>query len=297
MAGNCSCNTGCLPKSVDCPFDVSANCVLYKGNQPLNQIGGTNGTRAELLFQNIDQRLKLLSEQIQDGFIGINVGGGVELYKGLNDEGQGELRTFVASESISVSNDADRIVFTIRQQYMDSLLDPIKNDIQNLKDDVTDILAKQNNYDQVIAELQSKVAEHDTQIQDLYQKYLNLQEDVTNLHSELNVTNSKVNTLISQMAQAQADINQLFADVADLKSKVALTTSLYSEEFVGLSILNLTRPAIEIIGVYYDGLSLEDSLYVFQEPYNVAINLTSRGLTVEPTDFIRVIYKTSLINP
>jgi len=294
---NCSCggSSGCAHYNTSgCEVTVATECVFYQGNRPLDKIGGTYGERLETLLVNINSLFGSVLEQIQDGFIGQNVGGGIEIYKGLNSDDIGEIRTLRSTESIVVTNDADTISFAVRTSWIESLLNPINSDIDDIKNQLVDINSKLVLYDQLISDIQIKNIAQDADIQDLKQKYLNLQQDVTNLHSEVNVIHQEILDIKSDVSQLQSDVNSLMQEVSDIKIKLGGLTKTLSEEFVGQNIVATSNTIDSIVGVYFQGLKLDASKYTFQAPNQIALQLASSGILVEAGDVVQVVYNVKL---
>lgn len=296
-AKNCGCGggSGCgYYNTTGCATTVAAECVFYQGNKPLDKIGGTYGERLETLLVNINDLFNSVLEQIQDGFIGQNVGGGIEIYKGLNADDIGELRTLRSTESIVVTNDDDTIAFAVRQSWINGIVNPITGDLTEIKNSISDILSRLDTYDRLITEIQLKNSDQDASIADLQQKYLNLQQDVTNLHTEVNTIHQEILDMRSDITQIKADVTNLIDDVAEIKTQLGNLTKTYSEEFVGQNIVAVSRNIDSVVGVYFQGLKLSEENYVFQAPNQIALSLASAGLIVESTDVIQVVYNVQI---
>lgn len=293
---SCGCNTksSCNPAS-SCPVALDSICVFYKGTENLDAIGGSYGTRLETLLQNINSVIQTMQEQIQDGFIGVNVGGGAEIYKGLNADNQGELRTLVSTDSIIVSQLADTISFSVRSNFINGLLDPILDRLTTAENTLETLVERMNNYDTTLSQIQATLTQHGIDIADLQTKYVNLQQDVTNLHTELNNYNQSLLAALSRISQNESDIAQLFSEISDLKAKVAEIAPVYNEEFQGVAVMAVQRAVNSIIGVYYNGVKLPASLYLFQEPSTISLQLSGAGITIDPDDIIQVTYTSRLV--
>lgn len=296
MACNCKNRSSqCGFSGGDCPNGViSATCVIYYGNRNLDQIDSSYGDRLEQILINVNERLRVLSEQVTNGFIGQNVGGGVEIYIGLDEDGVGRLRTLRSTESIIVSNDAETIAFSVRQSWLDSQLQDIRDSVTDYGDRIEALETRVSEVESRTLVLETTVSQHSEDINMLYSRYNNLQEDVTNLHEEVNSLHTHVTnntTRITALEERMNNLEQLINNIGALIEGVGISVN---EEFFGRSIMTLSHDVVSsasILGVYYNGTKLRNAYWTFSAPNQVSVNLNAAELTVEANDCIHVQYQ------
>lgn len=107
---NCKGKKICSQKTCGCPIpDLSAKCVVYDGEK-LHCIGADTPDNLNSLIKKFDKAIcQKLDFILEKGNL-INVGGGVELYQGINQQGQKEIRTLVSSDgSVTIELDDDTV--------------------------------------------------------------------------------------------------------------------------------------------------------------------------------------------
>lgn len=89
----------CKQKDCGCPIpDLSAKCVIYDG-ETLSCIGADIPDNLNNLLKKFDKAIcEKLNTVLQKGDL-VNVGGGIELYKGIDNQGRREIRTLVSTDS------------------------------------------------------------------------------------------------------------------------------------------------------------------------------------------------------
>lgn len=299
--GSCrSGNNTCGSTLTGCAMTLDAACVIYQGGTNLDQIGGLTTMRLEQILININTRLRSLAEQIQDGFIGVNVGGGIELYKGLNEDGVGELRTFRSTDSIVFSNDTNTISAAVRQSFIDSILDPINNDISGLESRIAQLETALVALTTRVTQAEDKITTLETQYVDLYEKYNLQQTQLNNIQDNINILDTRLTQTIDRLTTAEdtiANHGQRILALEQLITEISTAGGiLVSEQFTGQQIMQLSRSASRIVGVYHNGLRLSTAWWTFEYPNLVALQMLPVEITVEPTDYITVDYMYTPIN-
>lgn len=301
---SCGCkNSGFGCSTVQgCSVTIDANCVIYNNGIPLDMIGTQGQARLEQILLNINERIRQLSEQVQEGFIGVNVGGGAEVYKGPNSDGIGELRTFIATDSIAVTQNSNTISLAVKQSFIDSILDPITGDISTLvsrvdqlESDFTALEARVSNHDTDILTLQ-------TQYADLLDKH-NLQEiAINNLSERINLLQDDLNQTIARVSALEiTSINhgQRITALEQLITELSETGGiLATEEIIGESqaeaeqyVISVSKNYTKLIGVYFNGSRLRTNFYQAQNGSNlIIIRLNLAEITITNTDYITVDY-------
>ena len=94
----------CEQKECGCPIpDLSAACVIYKGDE-LTCIGAEIPENLEVLLKKFDTAIcNKLNTILEQGGL-VNVGSGIEFYKGTNNLGQREIRTLTSSDGSIIIN-------------------------------------------------------------------------------------------------------------------------------------------------------------------------------------------------
>ena len=103
---DCPPQQDCHQQDCGCPIpDLSAACVIYKG-QELTCIGAEIPDTVESLLKKFDTAIcSKLETILQQGDL-VNVGNGIEFYKGTNNLGQREIRSLTSSDnSITINLD------------------------------------------------------------------------------------------------------------------------------------------------------------------------------------------------
>lgn len=297
--GRCNCNSGscnrCSTEPCGCKMNLSALCVVYQGSN-LDTLGVVAGDRLEIILGDIDEYLAHLHSLIMDGFIGINVGGGVEIYKGLNSDDIGELRTFINSDSITVSNDTNTIKFEVKQAWIDALLNPLIEDITDLTNLVTNIQTQVGVLQGEVATLISNMSSVMTQITTINQNITNINQNIIDIHEDITEVREDITEIQDDLFHLQEQVNQNTTDITELQNQVSFIKPVRVDEFIGTQIMTLSYVQVdEIINVFYEGAALPSTGWTFQAPNQVALNLGLFGITLEPTDVVRVEYITNLV--
>lgn len=293
--GTCrSGSSNCGGPISSCAVTVDAACVFYNGNIALDQIGGTTTNRLEQLLINLNERLRSLTEQIQEGFIGINVGGGAEIYKGLNGDGVGELRTIANSDSIIVTQGTNTLSFAVRTSYIESIIGPITGDISALVSRVATLEGQVAVINNELESLDARVTTLEGQYVDLYEKY-NLQQTQLNQQADFaNVLDARITALANRTTDLEnltASHTQRITALEQLITEIASAGGIpATEERVGEQIITLSQNASRITGVYHNGIRLHQDLWVYQSPNLVSLQLARVDMTVEATDVIIIDY-------
>ena len=296
MGCNCknnsnNCNS-CPTETCGCKMNLSALCVVYQGGN-LDTLGITEGDRLEIILGDIDNYLSYLNDLIISGFIGINVGGGVELYKGLNSDDLGELRTFVDSPSVTVANTADTISFEVSQTWIDAIINPILSDIIQINTSITNL---QNSFTTLQGNVSTNTANIVSILNDInsIEGDINtIQNDITNIQGDIIDVQQDIIDIQGDVNNNSVDINQNTIDIANLQNDLGNITEseVFTEQFQGQQIVALAQDPVQILNVYFEGGVLPSAGWVFQAPNQVALQLAAFGLTVEATDIVRVEYK------
>lgn len=94
----CNQQTPCEPINCGCPIpDLSAECVVYKGDK-LSCIGAEVPENLEVLLKKFDTAIcAKLEDIIQQGNL-VNIGEGIKLYAGTDNQGQRQIRTLLSSD-------------------------------------------------------------------------------------------------------------------------------------------------------------------------------------------------------
>lgn len=143
MCNNSNNNTcGCCEK-------LSSKCVLYKG-QCLDTLNICSGEDLETIIIIIDSLLQDILQQIEDTFIGMNVGGGSEVYKGLSETGVHQFRTLVDSVSVNVQQEEDTITLTVDEEWLtEIILELIEGFLTGIESSDNSILVSEGSSDTI----------------------------------------------------------------------------------------------------------------------------------------------------
>ena len=83
-----------------CKIKLDAKCVLYD-SQDLSPLGITRGDDLQKVIKRVNSVLCKINDDIDNAFIGTNVGVGAEVYKEQSTDGEEEFRTIVGYIAIS----------------------------------------------------------------------------------------------------------------------------------------------------------------------------------------------------
>jgi len=96
---DCNNTDPCKSKDCSCPVQgMTANCVEYKGDD-LECSGIKSGTTLDNLIKKLDLFICNSIDSLKKIYNIINIGGGKEIYKGVNNLGEKELRTLKSTDS------------------------------------------------------------------------------------------------------------------------------------------------------------------------------------------------------
>ena len=123
QCNNCDpCNNcnNCEPVTCGCKIVLDTICVQYTGNN-IDPAGITAGQNLTEILQNISTYLSFLLTEIENKSAIENVGGGVESYIGRNPvTDANQLRTFIDTDSIKVTQNAETIEFNVDDVWLQS---------------------------------------------------------------------------------------------------------------------------------------------------------------------------------
>lgn len=134
MCNNCDKITPCGCDEIvfqECPKKLDLLCTYYKGDtlEPLGIVAGMTGTEV-LVALNDYIRDILLNLEVSPTVIK-NVGGGVEVYKGLSPNLIDEFRTF-AGVGIDIESTEDLVTFSINEEWLELYITQIINETTGL---------------------------------------------------------------------------------------------------------------------------------------------------------------------
>lgn len=111
---SCTCSKSCKNTNCDCAVLITSDCV-NNVVVDLECAGILKGqTLSEVLVQ-LDAYICEKFGTVQNFLQIVNIGGGSEVYKGVNNLGKKELRTLVSDGSITITQNSDTISLTINQ--------------------------------------------------------------------------------------------------------------------------------------------------------------------------------------
>lgn len=117
----CGCNNPCQSKPCGCTYTVNSDCVLWTGGA-FCAIQAVRGDTLTKIIEWVDNYICELTEYV---FLAENVGGGIGLYIGETLAGVQEFKTFVDSESITVTEDVDAqtVSFTVNEDWINDFIE------------------------------------------------------------------------------------------------------------------------------------------------------------------------------
>ena len=294
---NCLCgnNGNCGMQGDGCPINLSSMCVFYQGNVALDKINAIRGERLENILRNINEKFKILDDQVLEGFFGENVGGGVKIYKGLiPNTNRGAIRTLVSTTSILVDNSEDTISFSVKDSFMNGVVDPIKNLVSALTTRVESLESSQETQNTLITALEVEQNKHTVQIKDLEDRHAAVESDIVILHQKVANNAADIAALQAKDRTHDADIKEIRDEVANLKTVLASSTNTYRESYPGQKIFVTSKGIKSIVGVFVGGVLVPDYAYTFDAPNRVAILTSVLGITIDPTDSVDIIYTSNV---
>lgn len=114
----CGCNE---IKFTGCSTFTDAKCMQYTGT-PLVPLGVTKGDSLENILMNINDMFSGIYIDIDNSFLAENVGDGVGVYKGVNDDGVDEFKTLKEGMGVLIENKGDTVDIKIDTVWLEGYL-------------------------------------------------------------------------------------------------------------------------------------------------------------------------------
>jgi len=117
----CTCNTPCITPDCACKVFITTDCVTLTEDLPCSNIL-KGQTETEVLKQ-LDAYICELFGTVQNFLQLINIGGGIEVYKGVNNLGKKEIRTLIDSNLINIVQGTDNITISVDEVALNNFIE------------------------------------------------------------------------------------------------------------------------------------------------------------------------------
>lgn len=107
---------GCVKPVGGCPVELTFNCITYDGCE-LEEIGITSGDKGNDI-------LKLIEKAVTSNKLSAaNIGGGVEIYKGVSDRLVYEFKTLLGKDGVIIEEGEKTVTFKVDEAFLTKWLD------------------------------------------------------------------------------------------------------------------------------------------------------------------------------
>lgn len=128
----------CSPKPCDCEVkDLKTDCIIYSG-EGLGCTGVEKNTPLTETLEQIDSYICESLEAINTSVNLVNVGDGVEVYKGIDSLGKREIRTITGGENVTISETENTVNISVTEAEQNNIVRQIIIAPYNLPNDYTE---------------------------------------------------------------------------------------------------------------------------------------------------------------
>ncbi len=212
--GGHSCDT-------DCKHPTTFNCVKYVGND-LDNIALMEGDSLKTFVKTLDKIILDVKNRIKNSTVHSSVGGGIDVYKGQNEDDIHEFKSILSSDSVLAETTDDEIKFKVSEEWLSKKLQPLKDkdeELDNKIDSVNEkILEKVTKINTNISDIGEQVATNSTKIAENATKASENGHDIDKLESRMDDVEEKAEgneTEISNLKVKDSDLEDLISDLTD----------------------------------------------------------------------------------
>lgn len=120
QTNNCGCQepvydlcNKCVPEPCTCPVEITTNCITLAENLECSGVeAGTNFTEA---IQQLDEYVCSSISELGASINLVNVGGGAQIYKGVDGIGRKEIKTLTSDSSLTITENINTINLSVNQ--------------------------------------------------------------------------------------------------------------------------------------------------------------------------------------
>jgi hypothetical protein len=140
----CTCNTPCTTPDCACKVFITTDCVTLTEDLPCSNI--LKGQTETEVWKQLDAYICERFTSVENFLQIVNIGGGSEIYKGVNNLGKKELRTLIDSNLINIVQGTDTITISVNEVVLNEIIEANQNNfVRQLIISDTDL---PNNYDE-----------------------------------------------------------------------------------------------------------------------------------------------------